>query len=412
MGYLNGSIRVALASLLLFLAVSFGQITKSSRSQPSFLKLSNVHVCCSVDASSEKYAPHLVECVNRSATAASWPVNVKKRIALVTYATPDFYKFSAYTWAVNQAYAEHNGYVLRLADPSINYEPADARWNKVKVVEDALLGWAEESDFVVWMDADLIFMDIGMKIEEVVADYPEAHLWFSTEHFGSTNLANTGLMIFRNSDFSKWLLREWWGFANRVYVNDQDQFDLFYAHYKEQMQLDKRVIVMPPDALNSEPPASVFQRDYNQILHMISENTLFRIKTFSTAWLEVCRVVKQQSQELSASATAPIDVSGDSSANAIAVPLGRTTLLRLRPQLGVDQEHLLTWALLEYHREYTKRMEYYEKVLRQLEQEDDEPVDGVYFHGSEASGKMNDQTVRYAELLEHIDKTWTDAEKK
>jgi hypothetical protein len=90
-----------------------------------------------------------------------------------------------------------------MADPSVDYEPADARWNKVKVVENALNTWAKDSDFIVWLDADLIFMDMGMKLELVAAEYPDAHLWFSTEHFGSSNLANTGFMMFRNSKFTE-----------------------------------------------------------------------------------------------------------------------------------------------------------------------------------------------------------------
>lgn len=53
------------------------------------------------------------------------------------------------------------------------------RWNKVKILIDALdqqKGWAKNVDFMVWLDADAIVLDLGLRIEEVAAQYPQVIL--------------------------------------------------------------------------------------------------------------------------------------------------------------------------------------------------------------------------------------------
>lgn len=53
-------------------------------------------------------------------------------LALVTYATRDIWDYTAYSLAINQVFAEHNGYIMRHLDPATSdYDKKDARWNKV-----------------------------------------------------------------------------------------------------------------------------------------------------------------------------------------------------------------------------------------------------------------------------------------
>jgi len=67
--------------------------------------------------------------------------------------------------AVNEAYAEANGYIMRHLDPeNSTFEPKDARWNKVKILEKAIhpdRGWTRDLDYVAWVVSDLIFLDMS-----------------------------------------------------------------------------------------------------------------------------------------------------------------------------------------------------------------------------------------------------------
>lgn len=125
------------------------------------------------------------------------------RLAMVTYATSEITNYSAYSFAINLAYAQHNGYSLLYLDDNsgANYEPTDARWNKVKILEQALLspsnraassrrsirssggeedillqGWASTADYLIWLDADLVILDFNLRIEQLATAYPHAHI--------------------------------------------------------------------------------------------------------------------------------------------------------------------------------------------------------------------------------------------
>jgi tetratricopeptide (TPR) repeat protein len=373
-------------------------------------------------------------------------------VAIVSYGTENILNYAAYAFAVDLAYAEHNGYNFQLADPKIsNYEPADARWNKVKIVEHALNTWAKDADFLVWLDADLIILDMDMKLETIVANNPEAHLWFSAEHANSHNLVNSGFMIVRNSKFVKWFLNEWWNFGDREFLADQDQFDHVYAHYKEEKRLDLKVAVLPPDALNSEPPAAVHQKDYNQVLHLMGEHTQYRVHAFGTAFDDICRVLNQQSNTLrSPDSTHVRDGNGarededDEAENSeedydddyddydddneygeddendgsvvsdVDLPpvakskprwknnwaeRGLLPATPLRPQLGVDRNHLVAWALIEYKREFNDLVNQFTDVLGA----------GRYTEANQVT-YMNTCACRYAEVLESIETTWNHAD--
>lgn len=107
------------------------------------------------------------------------------RLGIVTYASKDIWNYAAYAMAINAAYAEHHGYSLTILDETSGaFDSGDARWNKVKILESALdpfEGWAQDLDFLVWIDADFVFLDFGFRLESVVAEAsnPNAHLFIS-----------------------------------------------------------------------------------------------------------------------------------------------------------------------------------------------------------------------------------------
>jgi len=135
----------------------------------------------------------------------------------------------------------------------------------VKILEIALDTWGKDFKYIMWVDADLVFLDMGLKIEGVAASHQDAHILFSAEYSGSTTLVNSGAIIVKNTDFSKMFLKEWWDFADRKYLSDQEQFDLLYKAKKEEYGLAKRIALLPPDAINSDPPAMTKQLPRNQV---------------------------------------------------------------------------------------------------------------------------------------------------
>jgi len=240
------------------------------------------------------------------------------RVALLSYiipeqsgshfAVPDIWEYGAYHAAVVAAYAEHNGYSYRLMTPATsgNAEPLDPRWNKVRLLEQALdmqSGWAKDAEFIAWIDADAIVVDMGMKIEAIFHDqYPRAHMLASADI--RQGYLNSGFLLLRNSEWTRKMLRDWWASPDtagkdRATLCDQDAFDLLYANYAskekyklqgldDSLPLQETIRVIRIDALNSKPPATIHQQAHNQVLHLMGESTSFRKAAFALAYENIC----------------------------------------------------------------------------------------------------------------------------
>jgi len=91
---------------------------------------------------------------------------------------------------------------------------------------------------------------------------------------------------------------------NKTTVCDQDAFDQLYTLYsnrEEQEQLTStspkepsrdsirhKVKVLPMDALNSHPPATLQQKDSNRVLHLMGEVTSLRKMVFRKGFKNIC----------------------------------------------------------------------------------------------------------------------------
>lgn len=246
----------------------------------------------------------LAACVN----SASSSIQSGTSVSLVTYLDseqgssfdiPDIIKFGSYMLANTAAYAEQNNYRFRWlnAKTGSNYQPGDARWNKVKIIETALdpvSGWAKDSEFLVWLDADAIVIDLGLKIEEIGAQYPQADFIASADI--RQGYLNSGFLIMRNTAWLRDFVRKWWTVVDRTVKCDQDAFDILYESYQALHQqgdegignIREKVAILDRDALNSDPPAMTNQKDYNQVLHLMGEITPQRRAVFSKAFTSIC----------------------------------------------------------------------------------------------------------------------------
>lgn len=141
-------------------------------------------------------------------------------------------------------------------------------------------------------------LDFSFAIEKLAEDYPDAHIMASSDI--RMGLINTGVLVIRNSPWARRFLEQWWyGPANgdvgwRDSQCDQDAFDRLYAQYAAQQpsgygerdgtRTVKEILVLPMDALNSHPPATLHQKSHNVILHLMGESTDMRRKAFQHAW--------------------------------------------------------------------------------------------------------------------------------
>jgi hypothetical protein len=136
----------ALAFFASFL-LSQAQVSKVVRPQPFPLKLDSIGSCCQ-----QTNVKELMSCANSTSSMK----RLSSTVSLVTYLDsekgssfdiPDIMRFGAFMLANTAAYAEQNDYQFRWLNRATglsfvssliitklgsNYQPGDARWNKVE----------------------------------------------------------------------------------------------------------------------------------------------------------------------------------------------------------------------------------------------------------------------------------------
>ncbi|RYY73451.1 hypothetical protein EON63_20070 [archaeon] len=114
-------------------------------------------------------------------------------IGVVTYVTADIISYSCYTLALTFAFAIHNHYTLHILDEYSILDDMDAydvRWNKVNALLQGMSegGFAWDVDYLLWVDADLVFLDLDYSIQSLVTKYSDAHIIVSSEHAGNLDV--------------------------------------------------------------------------------------------------------------------------------------------------------------------------------------------------------------------------------
>jgi len=273
----------------------------------------------------------------------------------VSYSSPNLLPYAAYAYAVTAAYAEHHHYSLALFSQATNsnYEPRDQRWNRVKILLEALdphTGSHRAYQYLVWVDADLVFIDFSFSFEALIAAHPDADVIISAERHAETGVANTGCFIVKNTPWSINFLSAWWNRFDRSQAHDQIYFDVLYKsllleQQQQQKQerfdaiddtdLKKHIVILPPTALNSLPPAVELQQEKDAVLHLMGESTSLRQRAFKEAFVEVCRAWSRYEDEEEEEEGKEENKGKETSSSSSL----------LKPQLGLTQPVLLHMAL-------------------------------------------------------------------
>ncbi|GBG16349.1 Xyloglucan 6-xylosyltransferase 1, partial [Hondaea fermentalgiana] len=123
----------------------------------------------------------------------------KPRICLLTFASNLSPELRTSSLSNKKAYASHHGYDLLIGDAEID-PSRPAPWSKLTILQKHL----PDYDYMVWSDADAIFMNMSIAIEDLLDG---SHELFFAEDVASIN---SGVFIIHNSEWSLWWLKECW----------------------------------------------------------------------------------------------------------------------------------------------------------------------------------------------------------
>ena len=268
-------------------------------------------------------------CLSNSSYMNSFLVNIVHSappIKLITYVTRDIYIYAQHSLSINLAYAEQKRYDMKIfvngfffdsndpnstsnhsdellsktirstsanlisnsskKTPKIIYD-VDPRWVKISILHAALNTNWNSTNYIVWLDADLVMMDLGFDIEIIVNDYSNADIILSKDANNHELVANSGFMIIKTSAWSRSFIEKWWSTYDRTKCCDQSAFTWLYDKLNPVER--QHIQLLRIDALNSNFPAWFKQKPYNQVLHLAGAPNQLRTKIFEVGNNEVCR---------------------------------------------------------------------------------------------------------------------------
>jgi hypothetical protein len=241
----------------------------------------------------------LLNCIND--ITPTEPTENNRRLAMITYYSPNIVPYAAYALAINTAYAEQNGYEFFALSPETgsNFEPSDQRWNRVKILDDALdqrNGWLRDVEYLIWVDADLVMIDFDYKLSHLIDKYPNADIIISAERHAETGVANTGSFILKNTKWSRTFLKEWWDNYDHKKAHDQIFFDKLYK--SKYPDVINHIVILPSDEINSTPPATIYQKSNNAVLHLMGQKNELREKSFKLGYQSICESYTNKNTKL------------------------------------------------------------------------------------------------------------------
>ncbi len=300
------------------------------------------------------------------------------RIHMVTYLSHDIVPYAAYALVINLAYATANGYSFEVLDETTsNFEPRDQRWNRVKILLDRLefaLKYPEkrrpgdDDEYLVWMDADLIFTNHSHILDNYIANHTKADILLSAERHAATGVGNTGCMLVKVSEWSLQFFHRWWNDYDRSLDHDQIYFNILYRSMTP--GITEHVAILPSYALNSHPPAALHQKGHHYVLHLMGERMDVRSSLFYNGYLNLCESYNQA------------ETDGNHEVN-------------IPPQLGLSKRVLLQTTFERY---CTRYQELYDGTFMSWQVNDVNDV-SIFLANATELREIIIQAVKYASFL-------------
>ncbi len=174
------------------------------------------------------YNPYLIEDLSTVLYKYTKPYifNPGKKIAIVLLYTPNIYSYVSINLINLSNYVIKNDYTLIIYSNLISFSVFPC-WNKILAVLENL----KNHDYLMWLDADAIICNHGIKIENIIKDNSNIDLFLCNDIKEEYECINSGVMIIKNTDWSYKLFEKTW--YNPIEHHHNDQNVLFYEIVKD-----------------------------------------------------------------------------------------------------------------------------------------------------------------------------------
>lgn len=205
---------------------------------------------------------------------------------------------STYALAINEYYARRNGYALKIVDDDLNDDNVgDFRitWNAVKYLREALSTWAKKLDYVLFMESDLITLDMSLRLEQLASKHKKSNIMFIAGGVVTSTKVGSDWILVKNNEWTMDLLDDWWNYRDRTTMSDVDVFEDYHKMHEE--EISDYITIVNINTMKTEYPAMSKLWKHNQFLQFPLEVSEYKKIVFEDAFDTVCDAVKENPLE-------------------------------------------------------------------------------------------------------------------
>lgn len=212
--------------------------------------------------------------------------------------------YSKFTRAINEKYCNEQNYIYHVEDNDDKIiQELDNRsftWYKPKLIKDVLQKY--NPDFVLFLDADAIVCDFSYRIENFIHKGYDCTVTFD---YGPS-VMNAGVLLFKNSDWTKSFLDKWWHISNELEGPNKQPAGFYhtglwhdqtcFGHlYKTDETCKRKIKIIDNKVLNGSSYKD--PRNKNFIFHAFAYG-LVRNRTLDLAYYDIFNIPKPEGKFL------------------------------------------------------------------------------------------------------------------
>ncbi|CAJ1449061.1 unnamed protein product [Effrenium voratum] len=215
------------------------------------------------------------------------------KIGIVTMHDEAVMSYANMTSLANQRYADRHGYGFHALNHTIDTLRVP-HWTKIY----AMLIHMADYDFVFWIDADAMFYEQSLRLEEVlqVDEHPEAQIWaqdiwpdYPSIH--RKELMDGATVLLRNSLWTRQFLVEMYHYPPCLDVlNFTEQWCLTLAYEGDLMGMRSKTVILPTPRINHHRLPGRYENRSLFILHLAGRSTKARARHF--------KVIHEQGEQM------------------------------------------------------------------------------------------------------------------
>ena len=147
--------------------------------------------------------------------------NPGKKIAIVSLYTPEIADYAICSEMSVRDYCLKQGYTFYVYREKLQ-DDASANWSKAR----AILNHFDDHEDIVWMDSDTVIYNSEKRFEDILDKCSSTKKIIACEDVGNNSMLNSGVLIFRNHNYTKNIIKKWMEFKgdkSSLYASGGDQ---------------------------------------------------------------------------------------------------------------------------------------------------------------------------------------------